>query len=391
MAALMGFTFLIPALVDGPALRDYWPVFERSCTYHWWKIFTMTENYMDDISDMCLPHYWYIAVDFQLAIVSTVILAAVTPRWPKASLWLMATIAVTACLATGIQVYVKDALPFNIIITTNVRKLIVSQTDIYIKAHTHAAPLFIGVIFGCLATRRHRLSKPVQAVAWLLAATMSLAALLGVRAWSQGRYPERIESVFYAALHRASWALGLSWVMYACTTKRGGLVNKILSWPLFYPLGRLSFSVFLVHIIVLAFNSILSREFITNHPFLHAQAYVSLVITAYAFASIIYLLIECPVAALDNLVFSRLMPKETILKVMQGKATSEEVKYIEALAQSKSKKAFDLASKQTSVNGLPGSSNHNFDDKHICSTNGTLNTNLSEDTQSNGAVISVKF
>ncbi|KAL3173232.1 hypothetical protein MRX96_012359 [Rhipicephalus microplus] len=64
MAALMGFTFLIPALVDGPALRDYWPVFESSCTYHWWKIFTMTENYMDNISDMCLPHYWYIAVDF---------------------------------------------------------------------------------------------------------------------------------------------------------------------------------------------------------------------------------------------------------------------------------------------------------------------------------------
>ncbi|KAL1472528.1 hypothetical protein MTO96_022933 [Rhipicephalus appendiculatus] len=330
MVALLGFVYLIPALADGPALRDYWPLFERPCTSHWWKIFTMTENYMDDITDLCMPHYWYIAVDFQLAIVSTVILAAVTPRWPKASLWLMAIIAVAACLATGIQVYIKDALPFNIIVTTDVRKLIVSQIDIYIKAHPHAAPLFIGVIFGCLATRRHRLSKLVQAIAWLLATTLSLAALLGVRAWSQGRYPERIESVSYAALHRASWALG-------------------------------------------------------------AQMYVALVITAYAFASIIYLLVECPVAGLDNLVFSRLMPKETILKVMQGKATSEEVKYIEALARAKSKKAFDLASQQTSIDGLPESTNRNSDDKHMCYTNGALNTNLGEDTQPNGAVMSVKF
>ncbi|KAH7984219.1 hypothetical protein HPB52_018208 [Rhipicephalus sanguineus] len=391
MAALLGFMYLIPALVDGPALRDYWPVFEKPCTNHWWKIFTMTENYMDNLTDLCMPHYWYIAVDFQLAIVSTVILAAVTPRWPKASLWLMAIIAAATCLATGIQVYVKDALPFNIIITTDVRKLIVSQTDIYIKAHPHAAPLFIGVIFGCLATRRHRLSKLVQAAAWVLATALSLAALLGVRTWSQGRHPERIESTLYAALHRASWALGVSWVMYACATKRGGLVNKILSWPCFYPLGRLSFSVYLVHLILMACNSVLSREFITNHPFLHAQMYVSLVITAYTLASIMYLLVECPVAGLDNLVFSRLMPKETILKVMQGKATGEEVKYIEALARAKSKKAFDLASKQTSINGLPESTKRNPDDKHMCYTNGALNTDLSEDTQPNGAVMSVKF
>ncbi|XP_049268058.1 uncharacterized protein LOC119379303 [Rhipicephalus sanguineus] len=301
MAALLGFMYLIPALVDGPALRDYWPVFEKPCTNHWWKIFTMTENYMDNLTDLCMPHYWYIAVDFQLAIVSTVILAAVTPRWPKASLWLMAIIAAATCLATGIQVYVKDALPFNIIITTDVRKLIVSQTDIYIKAHPHAAPLFIGVIFGCLATRRHRLSKLVQAAAWVLATALSLAALLG------------------------------------------------------------------------------------------AQMYVSLVITAYTLASIMYLLVECPVAGLDNLVFSRLMPKETILKVMQGKATGEEVKYIEALARAKSKKAFDLASKQTSINGLPESTKRNPDDKHMCYTNGALNTDLSEDTQPNGAVMSVKF
>ncbi|KAH6947723.1 hypothetical protein HPB50_020929 [Hyalomma asiaticum] len=385
MLALLGFMYLIPALIDGPAFRDYWPIFEGSCTKNWWKIFTMTENYLDNIQDLCMPHFWYVAVDFQLAIVSTVILAVILPRWPKASLWLMAIIAAATCLATGIQVYIKDALPFNIILTTDVRKLIVSQTDIYIKAHYARRNPFHRCDF--------RLSRRSAAPALHVSAGLSLAALLGVRAWSQGRDPERIESTFYAALHRASWAMGTGWVMYACATNRGGLVNKLLSWPCFYPLGRLAFSVYLVHVVLMACNSALSREFIPNHPFLHAQMYVSVVMMAYALASIMYLLVECPVAGLDNLVFSKLMPKETILKVMQGKATTEEVKYIEALAQAKGKKALELAlSKQTSINGFPDSSSRpNSDDKHQCYTNGALNTDLSEDTQPNGAVMSIKF
>ncbi|XP_070389144.1 O-acyltransferase like protein-like [Dermacentor albipictus] len=377
MLALLGFMYLIPALIDGPALRDYWSVFEKPCTKNWWKIITMTENYFDNIRDLCLPHYWYIAVDFQLAIFTTVILAVITPRWPKASLWLMAIIAAATSLATAIKTYVKDSLPFNIIFTTDVRKLMDMQTEFYFQAYTHAPPLFIGIVFGCLATQRHQLSRLVQAAAWVLAATVSLAALLGVRTWAQGREPERLESAIYAGFHRASWALGTGWVMYACATKRGGLVNRILSWPCFYPLGRLSFSVYLVHLVLMACNS--------------AQMYVSQVIMAYALASIVYLLVECPVASLDNLVFSKLMPKETILKVMQGKATAQEVKYIEALAQAKSKKAFDLASKQTDTNEFSGSTKHNRDNRQLCYANGACETDMGEDTQANGAVISVKF
>ncbi|KAH7979049.1 hypothetical protein HPB49_007934 [Dermacentor silvarum] len=391
MLALLGFMYLIPALVDGPALRDYWSLFERPCTKHWWKIVTMTENYMDNSRDLCMPHYWYIAVDFQLAIVTTVILAVITPRWPKASLWLMASIAAATSLATAIQVYIKHSLPFNIIFTTDVRKLIDMQMDFYLQAYTHAPPLFIGLIFGCLATQRHQLSRLVQAAAWVLAATVSLAALLGVRTWSQGREPERLESAIYAGFHRASWALGAGWVMYACVTKRGGLVNRILAWPCFYPLGRLSFSVYLVHLVLMACNSVLIRERLPQHPFLHAQMYVSQVIMAYALASIMYLLVECPVAGLDNLVFSKLMPKETILKVMQGKATAEEVKYIEALAQAKSMKVVDLASKQANTNGFSDSTKHNGDNRHLCYANGACETDMSEDTQANGAVMSVRF
>ncbi|XP_077506036.1 nose resistant to fluoxetine protein 6-like [Amblyomma americanum] len=302
----------------------------------------------------------------------------------------MGTIAAAACLATGIQVYVQESLPFNLVVTTDIKKLIDMHLDIYLMAHTHAPPLFVGIIFGCLATRRHRMSSLAQGAAWLVAATVSLAALMGVRTWNVGRQPERLESAIYAGLHRASWGLGVAWVMYACATKRGGFVNKILAWPIFYPLGRLSFSVYLVHLILMACNSVLSRERVTQHPFLHAQMYVSTAITAYALASIVYLLIECPVAALDNLVFHKMMPKETILKVIQGKGTAQEVKAIQALAEGKKKKPVESPAKGKNISELPDFTKINLDGHH-CHVNGACEIDSNEDTSANGAVISAKF
>ncbi|KAK8764293.1 hypothetical protein V5799_033099 [Amblyomma americanum] len=145
--------------------------------------------------------------------------------WPKVALWLTGASVAAACLTAGIQVYVKNYTQFNIVFTADVQSII----NIYIKAYTHAASLFVGMTFGCLAVRQNQLSRLIQGAAWALAASASLAALLGVRTWFDGRQPERLESAFYAGLHRASWSLGASWVMYACATGHGGFVNNLLA------------------------------------------------------------------------------------------------------------------------------------------------------------------
>ncbi|KAK8770191.1 hypothetical protein V5799_013343 [Amblyomma americanum] len=200
------------------------------------------------------------------------------------------------------------------------------HSEIYIKPYAHAGPLFVGIIFGCLAVRRHRMSRLVQGAAWALAATVSLAALLGVRTWSVGRQPERLESAFYGGLHRVSWGLGVSWVMYACATGRGGFVNKILAWPVMYPLGRLSFAVYLVHLEVLAATTVLGRELVSQQPFLHAQMYLAMTMMSYGFAIIVYLLFECPVAGLDNTAFSKVMPKQGNQSASKTNGIAHEIK-----------------------------------------------------------------
>ncbi|KAH6947721.1 hypothetical protein HPB50_020927 [Hyalomma asiaticum] len=205
------------------------------------------------------------------------------------------------------------------------------ETKIYIKPYCHAATLFVGVIFGILAVRRHRLSRLVQGVAWAVATGLALVSLLVVRTWTVGRQPERLESAFYAGLHRVSWALGIAWVMYACATGRGGIVNKILAWPIMYPLGRLSFSLYLVHLVVLGTTTVLGRELVSQQPFLHAQIYLALVLVSYGFAIFVYLFVECPVAGLDNAAFDKVMPKHGSQSASKIKSTTEELMVIDAL------------------------------------------------------------
>ncbi|KAK8777710.1 nose resistant to fluoxetine protein 6-like [Amblyomma americanum] len=395
MAALLGFVYLIPAIVDGPPLHDYWPLLMKPCDKNWWKIFTMSQNYMDDYKDLCMPHYWYISMEYQLAIYSTIILVAIFPRWPKVALWLMGASVAATCLTTGIQVYINNYTPFNVVFTTDVQRIIDSSMNIYIKAYTHAPPMFIGMIFGCLAVRRNQLSRLIQGAAWALAATVSLAALLGVRTWFDGRQPERLESAFYAALHRASWSLGASWVMYACATGHGGFVNKILAWPVLYPLGRLSFSVYLVHVILMGCNAVLSRENISQQPFLQAQAYLSMAIMSYVLGSIVYLFIECPVAGLENALFSKIIPKKAFMSDnTKFKDENQELKAIQVSSADAAGKTWDVAlPKHECLNGFPDVTKNAVNGSHLNGyVNSACESEFSEkDTAPGGSVVTVKF
>lgn len=309
MLAVLGVMYLIPLVISGPLMDDMWDTFERPCAKHWWRILTMTHNIIDNVTDVCLPHYWYISVDFQLAIFSTVILAAVTPRWPKTALLIMAAIVVATSIATGVLTYVNNYLPYLFIMTTSIRRITNTAIYIYTTAYVNAPSLFTGIIFGCLAAKPHKLSRKLQTFLWALSVALAVPSVFCIYAWHSGRQPERLESAFYAGTHRFAWAFAVSWVMYACATRRGGPVAKILANPLFYPLGRLSFALYLVHVLVLACNAVLSRERRTYQPFLQGQEYIAATITSYAFAALVYLLVECPIAGIDNLMFRGMKAK----------------------------------------------------------------------------------
>lgn len=52
----------------------------------------------------------------------------------------------------------------------------------------------------------------------------------------------------YDILSRVFWAVAICYVVFACHHGYGGLINWFLSHPLWQPLSRLSYSIYLVHL-----------------------------------------------------------------------------------------------------------------------------------------------
>lgn len=51
----------------------------------------------------------------------------------------------------------------------------------------------------------------------------------------------------YSSLSHSAWALGLAWIVIACSTGNGGYINSLLSATILYPFSRVTYCAYLVH------------------------------------------------------------------------------------------------------------------------------------------------
>ena len=110
--------------------------------------------------------------------------------------------------------------------------------------------------------------------------------------------------VAYGTLHRAVWAAALGWVVIACARGYGGIANWILSSPIFIPLSRMSYVVFLIH------NNLIKAHFSRMRmPFYsqfsdHLMNFIAILMVSYILSAIVTLLVEIPCLNLDQLYFA---------------------------------------------------------------------------------------
>jgi peptidoglycan/LPS O-acetylase OafA/YrhL len=64
-------------------------------------------------------------------------------------------------------------------------------------------------------------------------------------------YLSKSVNILYQSTNRIVFSIALSYLIFACITSNGGFINDFLSWPIWVPLARLSYCVYLVHIYIL--------------------------------------------------------------------------------------------------------------------------------------------
>ncbi|KAF2898405.1 hypothetical protein ILUMI_07770 [Ignelater luminosus] len=265
LTPLLAILVLIHATVlkhlgTGPLWNYFITGLSRSCETYWWSTLLYIQNYVNP-DGMCMKHTWYLSTDTQLFLLSPLILLPLK-HWPKIGLALTGFLTLCSIITSFTVGWIDELYGF---IAASVSNADYGR-HYYIVPHTRAAPWLMGIILGYIIfdikQKRSKISINtfINILLWLVSLAILLACVFTGQNTLEDTYVyDKFTNAVYIALLRPGWALGVSWVMFACITGHGGPINWFLSLPVFQVLSKLTYSMYLIHYTLLYILSAQTR------------------------------------------------------------------------------------------------------------------------------------
>ncbi|XP_076808986.1 nose resistant to fluoxetine protein 6-like [Clavelina lepadiformis] len=293
-------------LGSGPQWSNFPLIPHDGCQDVWWTNLLYINNFFPPLN-LCMAWCWYLAVDMQFYLLTPFILLA-TYRWPRVGISLMVFFTIASMAVCGILSALGPIQPFALIRTQTIGLLDSSSEiltydmkfryDIYYLPWARLHVYMIGMLTGyVLFATKGKLTIPkwLVVLGWLASAGSCFAIIFGL-------YPQTSTdtdldtglATIYNTFERPVYGLCLSWVIIACTSGYGGPVTKFLNWKIFNPLSRLTFSFYLIHLLVLMWF------FLSRNNMIHCQTidfifiYIGTLLVSLILSFFVCLTIEWP-------------------------------------------------------------------------------------------------
>jgi peptidoglycan/LPS O-acetylase OafA/YrhL len=284
----------------------FWYTGGYDCEKYWWTYLLYINNIVD-LEHMCNGYTWYMANDMQFFLISLGLIALLYKRAVLGVISVL-LVATASSVTTGVITYVKNypaALP-GLAAQSNVDSR-AWYNDVYWVPWCRIGPYLVGVLLGYLLFRfkcKVRMHWVVVICGWCLAAACNLGVLYGLYDEANGHNASQTVNSLYAATHRTLWAVGVAWVIFACVTGYGGIVNILLSWPGFVPLSRLTYAAYLVQtpLILWVYGNAKSLYHITEISM--TILFCGHLVLSYGIAFVVSMAFETPVIGIMKLVLS---------------------------------------------------------------------------------------
>ncbi|KAK2153094.1 hypothetical protein LSH36_307g01001 [Paralvinella palmiformis] len=120
-------------------------------------------------------------------------------------------------------------------------------TDIYIAPWTRSGSYFVGIILGYIlykSSSKPKMNKIGVVFGWLISVLGIFAAVYlnhYIEVWPVSA------KIIYMSTHRVILAAAVGWIVFACSTGYGGIINSVLSWVGWVPLAKLTYTGYLIH------------------------------------------------------------------------------------------------------------------------------------------------
>ncbi|KHN76709.1 Nose resistant to fluoxetine protein 6 [Toxocara canis] len=277
-----------------------------SCEQNWWINYLYLNNFID-YKNQCYLISWYLATDLQMYIFAPVILIplAIKPLFGFISASVIFLASTAANMATIYEFYFP---PSDFLIgTMDPRMQDLNQYTLLI----YAAPwircqvYIIGMLTGYLLQTKKKLhiNWALNIALWAVSLALGAAVVFCLKDWANGKLLNLTERALYSALSKVAWGLALSYITISCYYGYGGPVNQFMGWSIWIPLGRLTYSAYLIHYcIIYYFIGMSNVPFtFTNFSFTFVSMVLPITALTYFFAVFWSALIEISTGKLEML------------------------------------------------------------------------------------------
>ncbi|XP_076801554.1 O-acyltransferase like protein-like [Clavelina lepadiformis] len=311
---------------DGP----YWVKFANrvydQCDDLWYSNLLYFNNLYPEIN-MCYSWSWYLANDMQFYLLSPFLLILLY-RWPKIGMSSLVTILLGSVITTGVLSIHSSLQPFAVtqaIITSIGYRFIFNPNDtttieekylfdIYTTPWSRISVYIIGMITGYtlfVTNQKIKMHKAVVIVGWITASVIALSVIYGLyEPLKDFDLMDENLAAFYNAVSRPAFGFSVAWLIIACVSGYGGPITTFLNWKVFIPLSRLTYSVYLIHLLVMQWFVATKEEpfhfSLQNNVYL----YLGTLILTFGWSFVASVAIEWPFMRVLKVLFP-MGPKET--------------------------------------------------------------------------------
>ncbi|KAI6189817.1 Acyltransferase 3 domain-containing protein [Aphelenchoides bicaudatus] len=225
-----------------------------TCRDKFWYNFLYINNIVG-VEDPCYIVSWYLATDMQMYIFAPLLILPFTYSETVGVAWSLIVLALST-IANFLEIIIYRFPPTDFKNGWQDPKMTVPFTEytrlVYNAAWIRCQVYIIGFLLGYFLqrTQKIRMNRVVNVAGWILCVGMAAAVIYPAREWSLGTPMAVGYRAIFSSLSRIGWGMILTWIIISCQSGYGGPINEFLSWDGWLPLGRLSYSAYLIHLMV---------------------------------------------------------------------------------------------------------------------------------------------
>ncbi|KAJ3657228.1 hypothetical protein Zmor_016244 [Zophobas morio] len=227
-------------LIDGPFAFNTLRVLHTNCQNSFWYTVFFVSNFVPE-DYRCMPHSWYLGIDTQLYLLAPTLIYWIRHKKSK-FLLLIGAVCVFSFIYTWCYVLNNNS---------GFMYFFERVDDIYTNPICRMPAWLVGIYFGYLL-HKHRLQKTeipyIINVSLWLACLCIMTTLILYQVYILRHDYNVYRSAFFNTFSRPLWSASVCYIIFSCCTGHARPVNTFLSHPVFIVLGKLSYSMYLIHI-----------------------------------------------------------------------------------------------------------------------------------------------